>query len=445
MQSPESRYVKTRDGVHLAYQVVGEGPLDLVFLPGLFTHLEYQWEEPSSAKFLERLAAFSRLILFDPRGTGLSDRAPELPIADHQMDDVNAVLDVIGSERAALLGLSQGGPMAALYAATYPQRVSALILYGSYPSARVRPDFPWGRSAEWLEDYARTLDQAWGMGALLPTMAPSRADDPAFRDWWARYERLSSAPGNALAYYRMNVQTDVRHVLPTIRLPTLLLHRRDDAFRPIETSRYMAEQIPDAKLVELEGVDHLPFVGDSQAVVDEIQEFLTGVRSPPESDRVLATVLFTDIVGSTQRVAELGDREWTDLLERHHRVVRRHLQRFRGRDVDTAGDGFLATFDGPARAIKCAVAIGEEIRELGMEIRAGLHTGEVELVGSDVRGIAVHIGARVAALAGPGEVLVSNTVRDLVAGSGIDFEDRGSHTLKGVPGEWEVLAVATAP
>jgi pimeloyl-ACP methyl ester carboxylesterase len=442
VERPVTRYAKVGD-VHIAYQTSGAGPTDLVLVPGIFTHLEWQWEEASSARFLERLASFSRLILFDPRGTGLSDRAPELPTLEQQMDDVQAVLDAVGSDRAAFLGISQGGPMAALFAATYPQRTSALILYATYPRVRPAEDFPWGRTDQWLDEYGRTLDEEWGRGSLLPQLAPSRAGDDYFRRWWARFERYSSAPGNALAYFRMNSQIDIRHVLPTVGVPTLVIHRRDDAFRPSETSRYIAERIPGARYLELAGDDHLPFVGDADAILDEIEEFLTGVRRGPEPDRVLATVLFTDIVGSTERAAELGDRRWVDLLDEHHGVVRRALDHFRGREVDTAGDGFLATFDGPARAIRCAGAIVDWVRGLGLEVRAGLHTGECELAGDDVRGIAVHIGARVAALAGPGEVLVSSTVKDLVVGSGIEFEDRGEHALKGIPGAWRLFAVAS--
>lgn len=357
------------------------------------------------------------------------------------MDDVNAVLDVVGSERAAIIGISQGGPMAALYAATYPRRTSALILYATYPCVRGDADYPWGRSDEWLSEYARILEFEWGKGSFLPQLAPSRSRDEFFQRWWTRFERYSSAPGNALAYFRMNFQIDIRSVLPAITVPTLILHRTDDSFRPVGTSRWIAERIEGARLVELPGVDHLPFVGDGNAIVDEIQEFLTGVRPAPDPDRVLATVMFTDIVESTQRAASLGDRRWRSLLEHHRTLVRRELERFRGREVDTAGDGFLATFDGPARAVRCAVAIVSALKEIGLAVRAGVHTGEIELMGRDVGGIAVHIAARVAGLAEPGEVVASSTVKDLVVGSEIGFRDFGSHPLKGVPGEWRLYVV----
>jgi pimeloyl-ACP methyl ester carboxylesterase len=441
MEPPETRYAKNGD-VHIAYQVLGKGPTDLAFVAGIFTNLDYQWDEPSYASFLRRLASFSRLILFDPRGTGLSDRAPELPTLEQQMDDVNAVLDDVGSGRAAFLGVSQGGPMAALYAATYPTRTSALVLYGTYPRVRDAGDYHWGRSEEWLEAYARTLDLEWGQGALLPRLAPSRSADPDFRRWWARFERHSSAPGNALAYFRMNAQIDIRPILSTITVPTLVLHRSNDAFRPSATSRYIAERIPGARYVELPGVDHLPYVGDAAALVGEIQEFLTGARPALEPDRVLATVMFIDIVGSTGQAAALGDRTWAALLERHRALVRRELQRHRGREIETAGDGFLLTFDGPARAIRCAVAVQAAVGEIGLTLRTGIHTGEVELLDRGVGGIAVHIAARVAALADPRQILVSSTVKDLVVGSGIAFEDRGLHALKGVPEQWRLHAVA---
>ena len=440
---PETRYAKSGD-VHIAYQVVGDGPIDLVLVPGLFTHVEHQWEEPSFARFLDRLASFSRLIVFDARGTGLSDQAPELPPMEEQMDDVQAVLDAVGCSSAAFFGLSQAGPMAILFAASHPERTRALVLYATYARVRSQDDYPWGRSAEWLDDYARQIDQEWGSGAFLSQVAPTRAEDESFRRWWGRLERLSYGPGNALAYFRMNAQIDVRSILPTIQIPTLVIQRLDDVYRNPGHSRYLAAHIAGAKLVELPGVDHLPYVGDSDAILDEVQEFLTGVRPPPGHDRVLATVLFTDIVGSTERASALGDRAWKELLQRHHVLVRQELARFRGQEVDTTGDGFLATFDGPARAVRCAQAIVEAVRAIGVEVRAGVHTGEVELMGERVVGIAVHIGARVAAIAAPSQVLVSSTVKDLVVGSGIEFEDSGAHALKGVPGEWRLFALLSA-
>ena len=438
--TPETRYAKSGD-VHIAYQVVGDGPIDLVLIPGLFTHLEHQWEEPSFARFLERLASFSRLIVFDARGAGLSDRALELPPMEEQMDDVLAVLEAAGSASAAFFGLSQAGPMAILFAASHPERTTALVLYATYAMPRRGDAYPWGRSAEWMAGYDRLIDQEWGSGVFLSQVAPTRVADEPFRRWWSRYERLSFGPGNALAYFRMNAQIDVRAILPTIQVPTLVLQRREDVYREPGHAGYLADHIPGAKLVELSGVDHLPYLGDSGAILDEVEEFLTGVRPPPEHDRVLATVLFTDIVGSTERASALGDRAWKELLERHHALVRHELSRFRGREINTAGDGFLATFDGPARAVRCAQAIVQAVQAIGMEVRAGVHTGEVELMGDDVGGIAVHIGARVAAMAAPSQVLVSGTVRDLVAGSGIEFEDRGAFPLKGVPGTWQLFVV----
>jgi class 3 adenylate cyclase len=438
--TPETRYAKSGD-VHIAYQVVGDGPTDLVFIPGLFTHVEHQWEEPGFARFLGRLASFSRLIVFDARGAGLSDRAPQLPPMEEQMDDVLAVLEAAGSKSAAFFGNSQAGPMAILFGASHPERTTALVLYATYARPRWDDAYPWGRTADWMDDYARLIDEQWGSGVFLSQVAPTRVADEPFRQWCSRFERLSYGPGNALAYFRMNAQIDVRAILPTLRVPTLVLQRRGDAYRDFGNARYLSEHIPGARLVELSGVDHLPYLGDSDAILDEVEEFLTGVRPPPERDRVLATVLFTDVVGSTERASAIGDRAWKDLLERHHALVRHELGRFRGREIDTAGDGFLATFDGPARAVRCALAVVETVRGLGLEIRAGVHTGEIELIGEGVGGIAVHIGARVAAMAAPSQVLVSGTVKDLVTGSGIEFEDHGAFPLKGVPGTWRLFAV----
>jgi class 3 adenylate cyclase len=440
---PETRYAKSGD-VHIAYQVVGQGPIDVVLIPGLFTHVEHQWEEPSFARFLSRLASFSRLIVFDARGAGLSDQAPELPPMEEQMDDVLAVLEATRSSSAAIIGLSQAGPMAMLFAASHPERTRAIVLYGTYASPRRHAGYPWGRSPEWMEDYAQQIDREWGSGVFLPQVAPSRMADEPFQRWWGKYERLSHGPGNALAYFRMNALIDVRAILPTIRVPTLVLQRRGDVYRDPGHAGYLAEHIAGAKLVELDGTDHLPYLGDADSILDEVEEFLTGVRPPPERDRVLATVLFTDIVGSTERASALGDRAWKELLERHRALVRDELGRYRGREVDTAGDGFLATFDGPARAVRCALAIVQAMPAIGLEVRAGVHTGEVELMGTDLGGIAVHIGARVASLAGAGEVLVSGTVRDLVAGSGILFADRGEASLKGVPGSWRLYSASTS-
>jgi class 3 adenylate cyclase/pimeloyl-ACP methyl ester carboxylesterase len=438
--TPETRYTRSGE-VNIAYQVIGQGPLDLVYVMGWVTNLEAFWQEPSVARFFQRLASFSRLILFDKRGTGLSDRVPikELPTLEQRMDDVRAVMDAVGSHRAALFGVSEGGPMCALFAATYPQRTAALVLYGSYAKRLRAPDYPWAPTSEEREHWYQLLEQGWGGVVDIDTMAPNA--DPRFREWWARYLRMSASPGAALAFGRMNAEIDIREVLPSIQVPTLILHRAGDLDMDVGGSRYMASRIAGAKYLELPGNDHLPFVGDQAAILDEIEEFLTGARHQADLDRVLATVLFTDMVGSTERSAALGDKGWSDLLEAHNRVIREELDRFRGREVDTAGDGFFATFDGPARAIRCACAMRNELARLGIEIRAGLHTGECELVGDKVRGLSVNIGSRVASLARPGEVLVSSTVKDLVAGSGLEFTDRGVHTLRGVPGEWRLFAV----
>jgi pimeloyl-ACP methyl ester carboxylesterase len=437
MEAPETRYAKSGD-VNIAYQVVGEGPLDLVLVPGFVSHLENDWDEPRSASFLERLASFCRLIRFDKRGTGLSDRPAGLPDLETRMDDVRAVMDAVESERASLFGYSEGGPMCMLFAATYPERTAALIVYGTYAKRRdPNEDYPWAPTWEQRLAYAEEVERAWGDEADLGTMAPNA--DAAMIRWWRARARASASPGAARDLVLMNSEIDVRAVLPTITAPTLVMHRTHDRDSRVEEGRYIADHIPGARFVELPGDDHLPWM-DSDQVLDEIEEFLTGVRRGPDHDRLLVTVLFTDIVGSTERATQLGDRPWRDVLERHNAVVRRQLERFRGREIATAGDGFLAVFDGPGRGVRAAQAIVDSVRALGLEVRAGLHTGEVEVAGSDIRGVAVHLGARVAALAGAGEVLVSSTVRDLVAGSGIEFSDRGVHSLKGVPGEWHLYA-----
>jgi pimeloyl-ACP methyl ester carboxylesterase len=439
MGMPEHEIGYARSGdVNIAYQVVGDGPIDLVLVPGFVSHLELDWEHGGYGRFLERLAAFSRLIRFDKRGTGLSDRPGGLPDLETRMDDVRAVMDAAGSERGALFGYSEGGPMSLLFAATYPDRTSALAVYGTY-AMRCNPDedYPWAPTWKNRQETAAEIEREWGVEADLGTMSPNA--NAALRRWWAQRARASASPGAARDLILMNSQIDVRHVLPAIRVPTLVLHRGGDRDSRPEEGRYIAARIPGARFVELSGVDHLPAV-DPDQIADEVEEFLTGTRPAPASDRVLATVLFTDVVGSTKRAAELGDGRWRELLDEHNRVVRRELERFRGHEVDTAGDGFLATFDGPARAVRCGQAVTAGVRELGLEVRAGVHTGEVELAGAAVRGIAVHIGARIAARADAGEVLVSATVKDLVAGSGLEFEDRGAHELKGVPGEWRIFA-----
>ena len=435
---PETRYARCGN-LHIAYQIVGEGPPDLVFVPGVVSHLEHQWDEPLQTAFFRRLASFSRLIRFDKRGAGLSDRVERMPTIEERMDDVRAVMDAVGSERAAILGLSEGGPMGIVFAATHPDRTSKLILWNTFARIGWAPGTSEERRQEFVDARLRQYEEEWGTGSLVRRFVPSAAADPSFRDWWGRFERLSMSPGAALEAMRMNLEIDVRDILPSVRVPTLVIHHEGHIY-PREVSLYLADQIPDARYVQLPGSDHFAW-REEDGVTQEIEEFLTGVRHEPETDRVLATLLFTDIVGSTERAADLGDRQWRDLLAHHHSLVRRELTRFRGREVDTAGDAFFATFDGPARAIRCACAIRDAVASLGITIRAGLHTGECEVMDDKVSGIAVHIGARVMGQAGPGEVLVSSTVKDLVAGSGLRFIDRGVHALKGVPGEWRLFAV----
>jgi class 3 adenylate cyclase/pimeloyl-ACP methyl ester carboxylesterase len=445
VQPPETHYARSGD-VHIAYQVLGDGPLDLVYVPEFWNSIEAQWEEPGFERYLRRLASFSRLICFDQRGSGMSDPVAiaEISTLEGWIDDVRAVMEDAGSARAALLGSGGGGMMSCVFAATHPEQTYALVLVNSFSRLTRDEDHPWGTSPEHEDRVIWEMHHGWGRGVLLELLGPSVVGDPNFRQWWAHYQRLGCSPGTVLAIRRMLQRSDVREVLPSIRVPTLVVHRRDNRAVEVGQGSYLAEHIAGSKYVEVPGVDYFPFVGNSDAILDEVEEFLTGVRGGAKESRVLATVLFTDIVGSTERAAELGDRRWRDLLQTHYELIRHHLAQFRGREVDTAGDGFLATFDGPARAINAAVAIRDANRELGLEIRAGLHTGEIELAGDDIRGIAVHIGARVSAAAGPGEVLASSTVKDLVAGSGIEFQDRGTHELKGVPGEWRLFAVNTA-
>jgi class 3 adenylate cyclase len=432
---PVTQYAKSGD-VHIAYQAFGDGPINLVMVPGFVSNVEDYWDEPDFARFLTRLGSYARVVTFDKRGTGMSDRVAELPGLDQRMDDLRAVMDAAGMEQAAVFGVSEGAPLSILFAATYPGRCRALVLYGSF--SRFSYWFP---TDEALAAFFGYVGQAWGTGGSVQKFAPSRANDPAFQRWWGRNERLGASPAAVTALMRMNSQIDISAVLPAVRVPTLVIHRTGDRAVNVEGGRDVAAHIPGARLVELPGIDHLFYVGENaNEISDAIEEFLTGARAPVPADRVLATVLFTDIVGSTEKAAALGDHRWRDLLDHHHATIRRNLARFRGHEVKTTGDGFLATFDGPARGVRCACAIAEEIRPLGIEIRAGLHTGECEMIDDDVGGIAVHIGARVAALAGGSEVFVSSTVRDLVAGSGLRFGDRGSQCLKGIPGKWHIFA-----
>jgi len=443
MQQPKTSYAKNGD-VNIAYQVVGDGPLDLVFVPGFISHLDLWWSFPETAAFLQRLASFSRLILFDKRGTGLSDPVPGVPTLEERMEDLHAVLDAVGSERAALLGASEGGPMCILFAATYPERTTAMVIYGSTPKfAEVGEMLSEPRRA-FLGEVWRKVDSMvdnWGEGRSVDVFAPSLAADEGVRRSFGLFERASASPAMVAALIGALEEIDVTGVLPVIGVPTLVLHRVDDPVVPVEGARYIAEHVPDARCVELDGDDHVPWLGDADALLDAVEQFLTGARQSRQPDRALATVLFTDIVGSTQRASELGDRRWRELLETHDGDVRRQVDVHGGRVIKSLGDGYLATFDGPARALRCGGAVVGDADSLGVEVRAGVHTGECELLGEDVGGMAVHIGARVAAKAGSGEVLVSSAVRDLVVGSGIEFDDRGTHELKGVPGSWTLLAV----
>jgi class 3 adenylate cyclase/alpha-beta hydrolase superfamily lysophospholipase len=453
---PQTQYARSGD-VYIGYQVFGEGPFDLVVVPGALSNIEYGWELQSWAEFYGAFASFARVILFDKRGTGISDPVVGAPSLEERMDDVRAVMDAVGSERAALMGASDGAAMVALFAATYPERAAALVLNNPMVRGAWSPDYPWGareeeaRSA--LPDMSYTeLDR---VKTMIAGWAPSRVGDEAFARWTASYTRLSASPTTLANLVQMNLRIDVREALATIRAPTLVAHRElpggDRSHDPLlpndaDASRYVAARISGARFIQLVPGDIAPWAGDIGDTVTSVRDFLTsaweaGAWAPAEPDRVLATVLFTDIVGSTARASELGDARWRELIQHHHALVRQHLVRFRGRELDTAGDGFFASFDGPARAVRCACAISGGVRDLGIEVRAGLHTGECELIEGKMSGIAVHIGARVASLAAPGEVLVSRTVKDLVAGSGLEFEERGTRELNGIPGEWRLFAV----
>jgi class 3 adenylate cyclase len=438
---PKTRYARSGDD-HVAYQVFGDGP-DMLFVPGWVSHVEMAWELPPLARFLRRLSTFSRVIFIDKRGTGMSDPLPQHrpPTLEERMDDVRAVMNAVGSERATLLGISEGGPMNILFAATHPERTAALILYGTFARIMNGDDYGIGIDASIAEHNLSRIAQLWGEGYLAKFVGPSLKDDPAMVQASARYERLASSPRAAVELLRLGASGDVRHVLPSIHVPTLVLHRRDDRFVSIENGRYLANHIAGARMVELDGSDHLFFSGDFDPTLDEIEEFVTGQRHRAEVDRVLTTLLFTDIVASTRLAAERGERQWRDLLDTHDAFVRRQLQRFRGQEVKATGDGFLASFDGPARALRCAAAIVSGAHQLGLEIRAGVHTGECEVRGDDLGGIAVHAAARILSAAGAGEVVTSSTVKDLVAGSDLSFEERGEHQLAGLPGSWRLFRV----
>jgi pimeloyl-ACP methyl ester carboxylesterase len=441
---PETRYAKAPDGVHIAYQVVGSGPFDLIHAFAWCSHIEFSWSRPAVARFYEHLSSFCRLILFDNRGTGLSDQVAGAPTMEDRLGDIRSVLDAVGSQRAALLGTSEGACPCVMFAATYPERTTAMVLFGPFVVGTADEECPWAWTTEWWDLFRGVIESGgWGTpdGSAVEFATPSLIGDEAAREWYAHYWRSAASPGAALAQTDVMKVIDIRPVLPTVRVPTLVLHRTDETWVNINYGRYTAAKIPGATLIELPGTDHYPWEQNADEAVGQIEEFLTGARHEREIDRVLATVLFTDIVESTQRASELGDRSWRELLDAHDDMVRRQLERFAGHEVETTGDGFLATFDGPARGIRCALAISDGAQRLGIGVRAGLHTGELERRGEGVGGIAVHIGSRVAARAQADEVLVSSTVKDLVAGSRIEFAERGEHTLKGLPGTWRLFAV----
>jgi pimeloyl-ACP methyl ester carboxylesterase len=441
VSAPEVRYADG-SGVEIAYQVLGEGPPDVVWVAGAITHLGVLWEHTGYRRFCEQLASFSRLILFDKRGMGLSERT-RIGTLEERMDDVRAVMDAAGSERAALIGVSEGGPMSMLFAATYPERTQALLLIGAEVKEEKTDDWPWGEATtEEFESWMASVGERWGKGLIAPLYFPDDPDVEGLKRWFGKLQTAAMTPRDAVAFMRVGHDIDVRDVVPTVHVPTLIMHRVDDPVCHVENARYLAANVPGARYVELPGNLHIPWAGSGDEILAEVREFLTGVREAPEPNRVLATVLFTDIVGSSERATELGDQRWREVLEAHHAAVRRELERFRGRELDTAGDGFLASFDGPARAIRSARAAVDAVRGIGLDLRAGVHTGECEVIGEKLAGIAVHIGARVAGQARPGEVLVSSTVRDLVAGSGLEFEDRGQTALKGIPGEWRLFALS---
>ena len=437
---PRTLYTKSGD-VTIAYQVLGDGPIDLVYAPGWISNVEYGWQNPDFERFFRRLSSFCRLILFDKRGTGLSDRDVGFPTLEQRTDDIRAVMDAVGSEKATIMGVSEGGHMSALFAASYPERTRAVILYGCGAKGSWAPDYPWRGNQEELEGYLAEMERDWGLPFNLKDAAPSVADDEAAQAWFAAYLRFSASPRAAMTITRLNFSIDIREVLPTVQAPTLVLCRQGDRWAKIEEARYLAEHIPGARLVELPGADHLPWWGGQDEVVGEIQEFATGTRESAPADRVLLTILMTDIVASTEKASSLGDRRWKELLQQHDATVRRQVTKFEGQEVNTTGDGFVLAFTGPTRAIQCAKAIRQELRSLKLEVRAGLHTGECERRGADLSGIAVHIAARILDGASEDGILVSNTVKDLVVGSGLEFAEHGTQSLKGIPGQWPLFRV----
>ncbi len=437
----ETRYAKSGE-LNIAYQLFGEGPLNLVYIPGWASNVENIWDFPAFTGFAARLAQFARVVMLDRRGTGLSDPVTDPPTLEERMDDVRAVMDAAGWEKAAILGVSEGGPMAITFGATYPERTLALVLYGTFARMSRADDYPVGlpvdRARKWLDSF----DTRWGKGELSSYFTPNHADNPEIIRALGRLERLAMSPGTARKLFTLLFETDVRGVLPSVRVPTLVIHREGDKPVRVAHARYMADRIPGAKLVILDGEDHMPFMGDQDTLLGEIREFLTGERAAPECDRVLTTILFCDIVDSTKRASELGDRDWKALLSRFYSIADQRLTQFRGRKLDTAGDGLFASFDGPARAVRCGESLCAAVAPLGVRLRVGVHTGECEVLGDKYSGIAVHLGARVASAAEPGQVLVSSTVKELVVGSGIQFDDLGPRTLKGVPEEWRLFCVS---
>jgi pimeloyl-ACP methyl ester carboxylesterase len=441
---PTTHYAKS-GRYNIAYQVTGDGPVDIVFVPGFVSHVENAWEDPQLSRYFARLASFARLIVFDKRGTGMSDPVPvqDLPTLEQRMDDVRAVMDAVGAQRAALVGVSEGGPMCLLFAATYPERTVALVLAHTFARGSWSDDYPWGAHPEQQDALLERMERGWGSGVLLGAFAASQADDKDARERWARFQRRASSPGAAAALVRMVYEIDARAVLPAITVPTLVIHRDRDRMFPVGGARYIAQSIQGARLCEFSSEDHFFWLGPADRELDEIELFLTGELHGHASDRVLATILFVDISGSTALAAELGDARWRELLEGFYALARDQLRRFRGRELDTAGDGLFAAFDGPARAIRCAEAMRSGARTRGIDIRAGAHTGECEVIDAKLGGIAVHIAARIAAQAQASEIFVSATVKDLVAGSGLAFEDRGLRVLKGVPDDWRLYAVTS--
>jgi len=438
---PKTEYVYS-NGLHIAYQVYGSGPRDLIIVPGFISNLELIWEDPELARFLERLASFNRVIMFDKRGTGLSDRGGKPPTLEERIDDLLAVMEATRSKEAALLGVSEGGPMSILFAATFPERTTALILYGTYAKGRWSEDHPWMLKREQYERWISRIPETWGKPELLKYWAPSVAHDEHRAAWWGKMQRMGASPGAVIDLIRLYAEIDVRPLLGSVRVPTLVLHRTGDQTIRVGAGRYLAQNIPDAKYVELPGVDHLWWIKDDGLITAEIEEFLLGRRPPLRLERTLATVLFTDIVNSTGLALQFGDERWQSLMDQHKRIVRQEIENYRGREIRSTGDGFLMTFDGPSRAVYCAAKIARSVKELGFEIRAGIHTGEVELKGNDLDGIGVHIASRVADKALASTIIVSSTVRDLMVGSDVVFEEFGTHSLKGVDGEWRLYRVS---